>query len=260
MGGTISVESETGQGSLFRVHVPVERAVEPKDLGSQGAERSVIGLAPGQPAYRILVVEDRKENWLVLQRLLEEVGFQVRVAENGAEAVEVFRIWRPSLIWMDVRLPIINGVQAAKCIRALEGGKDVKIVALTASAFTEQRQEILDGGLDDFVRKPYRPREIFDCMARQMSVQFLYRDDLVYTPEPPFDLRPEAFATLSPELRGQLDEALITLDVRRIGELIARVSEQDPALGSLLARCADRFAFTPILSAIRDGNYRTASA
>jgi signal transduction histidine kinase/DNA-binding NarL/FixJ family response regulator len=260
MGGTIWVESKPGQGSLFRVHVPVERAVEPKDLVPEGAERSVIGLAPGQPAYRILVVEDRRENWLLLQRLLEEVGFLVRVAENGSEAVEMFRTWRPCLIWMDVRLPIMNGLEAARRIRALEGGRDVKIVALTASAFTEQRQEVLDGGLDDFVRKPYQPREIFECMARQISVQFLYRDDLASAAEPAFDLRPEAFATLSPELRGQLDEALIALDVRRIGELVARVSEQDPALGSALAHCADRFAFTPILSAIRDGNYRTASA
>ncbi len=103
MGGAIRVESAPGKGSLFRVDVPVERAEESEAVDIKVDSRQVLGLAPGQPEYRILIVEDKKENWMLLERLLRDAGFRVRVAEDGARGVEVFRAWRPQLIWMDLR-------------------------------------------------------------------------------------------------------------------------------------------------------------
>src|SRR5204862_6420750 len=122
---------------------------------------------PGQPDKRILIVEDQKENRVLLQRLLQEAGFQVRVAEDGAQAVEAFSAWRPHFIWMDLRLPVIGGLEAARRIRELDGGREVKIVAATASAFSSQREEVLAEGFDNFFRKPYRREEIIDYMAQQ---------------------------------------------------------------------------------------------
>ena len=95
-------------------------------------------------------------------RRREHVEGHVRVAEDGAQGVEMFRIWQPHLIWMDLRLPLMSGLEAAREIRALDGGRQVRIVALTASAFAQQREEVLAAGLDDFLRKPYRREEIFD--------------------------------------------------------------------------------------------------
>ena len=100
----------------------------------------MIGLRPGQPEYRILIVEDQRENWLLLQRLLETTGFKVRVAENALQAVEEFKAWRPHFIWMDVRLSGIDGLEATKRIRRLAGGSELKIVAVTASVFASQRR------------------------------------------------------------------------------------------------------------------------
>jgi len=196
----------------------------------------------------------------LLERLLAEVGFHVRVAENGAGAVEIFRMWRPHFIWMDVRLPMMSGLEVARCIRALDGGRSVTIVALTASAFTEQRQEVLAAGMDDFVRKPYQPREIFECMGRHLGARYLYRDGSVPAGEPASALLPDALAALPPELRGNLKEALISLDVARIAGLIGQVSEQDAVLGTMLVRCADKFAYTAILNGLEDGNYGTKTA
>jgi signal transduction histidine kinase/ActR/RegA family two-component response regulator len=260
MGGTISVESTPGEGSSFRVNVPAEEVNESEELAREGADRLVIGLAPSQPDYRILVVEDRRENWLLLQRILEAVGFHVRVAQNGADAVEMFRRWRPHFIWMDVRLPVMNGLKAARCIRAMEGGQGVKIAALTASPFTDQRHEVLAAGLDDFVRKPYRPGEIFDCMARHLGVRYLYRVDPLATPERASAPQPDALAALPQDLRGHLKDAVISLDVRRIAFMIDRVAERDAALGRMLAGCAEGFAYTAILNALDDVNFRTTSA
>jgi signal transduction histidine kinase/ligand-binding sensor domain-containing protein/CheY-like chemotaxis protein len=257
MDGTISIQSTPGEGSLFRVELPVEPADESELAETHHDNGHVAGLAPGQPEYRILIVEDKKANWLLLQRLLVDAGFQVRVAEDGAQGVEMFRSWQPQLIWMDLRLPVLGGLEAAREIRALEGGRQVKIVALTASAFARQREEVLAAGLDDFVRKPYRREEIFECMARHLGVRYLYRETVRTSPaDPAVALEPEALATLPKHLREELADALVRLDAGPISEVIGRVSEQDAQLGGVLASCAKRFAYTRILNALENGNGR----
>ena len=160
-----------GKGSIFRVELPVELAEE-ADTGAPKAGEQAgepIGLAPGQPAYRILIAEDQPENQLLLVKLMTGIGLDVELAENGEECVRLFQEWHPHLIWMDRRMPVMDGVEATRRIRALPDGQAVKIVAVTASAFKEQRQEMLDAGMDDFVRKPYRFHEIYDCMAKQLG-------------------------------------------------------------------------------------------
>jgi signal transduction histidine kinase/ligand-binding sensor domain-containing protein/CheY-like chemotaxis protein len=255
MGGTIRVQSTPGKGSVFTVELPVEEAGESEVVASDDEVGQVVRLAPGQARYRILIVEDKKENWQLLQRLLEDCGFEVQVAEDGAQGVEMFRTWRPHLIWMDIRLPVMGGVEATRIIRTLEGGRQVKIVALTASAFAQQRADILAAGLDDFLRKPYRRKEIFDCMARQLGVFYLYREaPRTRAVKPAAGLRPEALAMLPVELRKELEDALVRLDAGPISEIIGRVSEQDANLGEVLARLAKRFEYTEILTALESSN------
>jgi predicted ATPase/signal transduction histidine kinase/CheY-like chemotaxis protein len=164
MNGEISVQSTPGKGSLFRVEVPVALA-EASEVVDSGPARPVRGLAPGPPAPRILVVEDQRDNRLLLSRLLREAGFEVREAENGEEAIGLFPQWRPHLIWMDMRMPVLDGYETTRRIRGLAGGESVKIVAVTASAFEEQREDILACGCDELVRKPFRENEIFEAMA-----------------------------------------------------------------------------------------------
>jgi CheY-like chemotaxis protein/anti-sigma regulatory factor (Ser/Thr protein kinase) len=259
MGGTIHVESTLGTGSLFRVEVPSERAQQSEIQATMPDRQPIIGLEPGQPEYRILIVEDERENWMLLERLLESAGFQVRVAEDGAQGVEMFRTWRPHFIWMDLRMPVMDGVEAARRIRALDGGRKVKIAAVTASVFASQRSDVLTAGLDDFIQKPYQPSEIFDCIARQLGLRYLYREPSSASPgEPAMALRPADLAALPEELRAELREALISLKRERIAEVIDRVSKQEAALGSALARCAERFAYTAILKAIE--GYQAKSA
>ena len=251
MGGTIHVESTPGEGSRFYVKLPVERAEESEARAPRGDGARIIGLEPGEPEYRILVIDDERENRLMLERLIEGAGFHVRVAENGAQGVELFQTWRPHFIWMDLRMPVMDGVMATRQIRALEGGREVKIAAVTASVFDDQRSEVLAAGLDDFVGKPYWPSEIFDCMGRHLGVRYRQGEAAPALPdEPAAALRPEALEALPAELFRELRDALVALHAERIAEIIVRVSERDSVLGSALARFANRFAYTAIFEAI----------
>jgi CheY-like chemotaxis protein len=251
LGGLIQVESTLGRGSRFHVEVPAKFAEASEVMAETATQDEVIGLEPGQHEYRILIVEDLPENRLFLERLLQSAGFLVRVAEDSERAADVFAMWRPHFIWMDVRLPVMGGLEAVRRIRDMEGGREVKIAAATASAFGSQREEALASGFDDFQRKPYRPSEIFDCMARHLGVRFVYggRPQPV-RPDPAVTLRPEDFAALPAALRDQLEDAVIALDRERIALLVRQISGQNASLGFTLARLTEQFVYTPIFDGL----------
>jgi signal transduction histidine kinase/DNA-binding response OmpR family regulator len=249
MGGRVRLESTLGSGSTFRIELPVEE-VESVPAVPQRARRRPVGLAPGQRDYRILVVEDKAENWMVLERILQAVGFQVQVAENGEECIKLFTAWRPHFIWMDLRLPGMNGVDAARRIRVLEGGGEIKIVALTASAFSTQRDAVLAAGFDGFLRKPYRSEQIFDCMARVLGVGYIYVEDLP-SADGDLSLTPESLEAVPEQLRKELADTVVRLEPREISAAIRRIADRDAAVGRVLASYADRFAYTKILNALQ---------
>lgn len=248
MGGNIAVKSTPDRGSLFRVNVPVQRAGEAEVMSSESARGQVVGLESGQSEYRILIVEDQLENQLLLQRLLKDAGFTVKVAENGAAGVEMFQSFRPHFIWMDRRMPVMDGLEATRRIRALEGGADVKIAAVTASAFADQREEMLAAGMDDFVRKPYRPAEIFDCIERQLGVHFV-REQAAGA-EIDSELSSSSFAKLPETLRRELADGLILGDTEQLAGLILRIEQQDAALAKALTQHVAVFNYLPVLNAL----------
>ncbi|MDD2758956.1 MAG: PAS domain S-box protein [Methylomonas sp.] len=250
LGGRISVDSTFGKGAVFKVDLPVELASS-SDVAAPASMpyTQVIGLAAGQPRYRILIVEDQYENQLLLNRLMTELGLETKIAENGEQCLEVFKEWRPDLIWMDRRMPVMDGLEATKRLRCLPGGDQVKIVAVTASAFKEEQQEMLDAGMDGFVRKPYHFDEIYECLARQLGMAYDYRR------EPPESrnsvvLTPTMLAGLSAELRAQLKEALEILDSDLIDSAIGLIAESDAELGLALAKLAECFDYPSILKCL----------
>ncbi len=252
MGGTISFESTPGKGSIFQVELPLEK-IEAHDVAMPESMpmREVTSLAPGQPEYRILIVEDQLENQLLLTQLMKSVGFPVKVAENGARAVEIFQSWQPHLIWMDRRMPVMDGMEATRRIRKLPGGKSVKIVAVTASAFKEQREEMLDSGMDDFVRKPYRFSEIYECLTKQLGVKYVYADAATTEPASEVALTPEMLAVLPSELRHELHDALESLEGERINAAIRQVTAHDAKLHGLLHHLVENYNYPAILQALQ---------
>jgi len=249
MGGSIGLESEPGKGSLFRIDLPLNEAKESDVIRQPDREGEVLELAPGQPRYRILIVEDQRDNQLLLSQLLESVGFQVRIADNGQQGVELFQSWHPHLIWMDGRMPVMNGMEATRRIRQLPGGGDIKIIAVTASAFSAERKEMLVSGMDDYIRKPFRAQEIYDCMSKHLGVKYLYTTS-ASAPEQEQTLAPEKLADLPPTLRNDLIEALESLETERIDAAIRQISAHDQSLRKSLSNLADNFDYTAILQAL----------
>lgn len=198
LGGEIGVQSELGRGTLFWVKLPVKLAPScdllPADLG-----RAVIALAPGQPTYRILVVDDARTNRLLLLRLLEPLGFEVREAADGEEAIAQWEQWQPHLIWMDMQMPGLDGYAATRQIRMLEQARQNRdfsakitvanwhdsyssppatiIIALTANAIAEERAQILATGCNDILNKPFRRQALLQKIADHLGVSYIYADE-----------------------------------------------------------------------------------
>lgn len=178
LGGEITVESEVGKGSCFSFAIPVSLD-EVTQMVISADISQVSGLAPGQPSYRILIVEDNPMNCLLLSTLLNETGFEVKVAENGKDGIEIWQEWHPNLIFMDMQMPILDGYEATQRIREFEknftpDNPHIPIVAITASGFAEQRQECLAAGCDDFISKPFQREEVLETLSIFLGVEYAY--------------------------------------------------------------------------------------
>jgi PAS domain S-box-containing protein len=182
MGGEIGITSQLGQGSKFSFTIEVKQVHPPTNL--LPARKLVRSLAPHQPSYRILIVDDRPENRTLMTQLLKKVGFTgLHTAIDGRDAVKQWQTWRPHLIWMDMRMPVMDGYRATQQIRLLErqihsieneSTTITKIIALTASAFQQERTDIIAAGCDDFVPKPIQESLILEKMAAHLGITYLY--------------------------------------------------------------------------------------
>ncbi|NET06625.1 MAG: response regulator [Symploca sp. SIO2B6] len=175
MGGNISVSSTLNKGSIFKFDLQVS-IVPYFEFPTLKQKKRVISLAAEQPAYRLLVVDDHWDNCQVLLKLLEPIGFQISAATNGQQAVELFSSYQPHLIWMDMRMPVMDGYEATKQIKAQASTQETVIIAITASAFEQEQELVLSAGCDDFVNKPLREEVIFEKLAQHLGVRYLYQE------------------------------------------------------------------------------------
>ena len=250
MGGEMKVESTLGKGSLFQVELPLEPAEADALLAAEKAHPEVLGLQEEESELRILVVEDDPENRRLLTTLLSQAGFQVREAENGAVALAQFQSWQPHFIWMDMRMPVLDGYTATQRIRDLPGGDKVKIVALTASAFKEQYGKILDSGCDGLVHKPYHTHEIFDAMEKHLPLHYRYAASVEQPGQKLAEISSEAIAALPPAILKKLQSAAVALSPRKFEQALQPVRESAPELAEGLARLAEDFRFDRIQNLI----------
>jgi PAS domain S-box-containing protein len=254
MGGEITVSSEFGKGAVFQFDIQVHR-VEASDIESKKTQRRVVALEPNQPSYRLLIVDDKPLNRQLLVKLLSPLGFELREANNGKEAVDIFMEWEPHLIWMDMRMPVMDGYEATKQIKTTTGGQATAIVALTASVLEEERAVILSAGCDDFMRKPFREEDIFVAMGKHLGVRYIYEDPTAVSAAGVEEssqevLTPEAFASLSPDWIAQFKQSISSVDMEAIASSITQIGTVNPSLAGKLQDCINNFEYDRILNII----------
>ncbi|MDD5028186.1 MAG: PAS domain S-box protein [Rhodoferax sp.] len=243
LGGGLTAASMVDKGSAFTLRLPVDVA---ETMVALPPHRRVVALAQGQAQRRILVVEDKEDNQLLLTQLLQQVGLETRIAANGKEALDAFEAWHPHFIWMDMRMPVMDGYEATRRIRALPGGHEVKIAALTASAFREDRGAILAAGCDDVLSKPLDEEQLFSAMERLLGLHYRYAEPStvsVAAPASGADL-----TRLPTDLRQELSRAAQTLDEESTQRAIERVRAIDARLAGELEEWARDYRYDRIVT------------
>jgi CheY-like chemotaxis protein len=263
MGGEVSVSSQLGKGSTFRFNLPV-KIVNASDVYTSGPSRKVIGLEPGQPVYRILIVDDQEVNRKLLVKLFQPLGFEVQEAANGQEALDIWEQWEPHLIWMDMRMPVMDGYEATRRIKGTTKGQATVIVALTASGLEEDRAVILSEGSDDYMRKPFRETELFEMLSKHLGVRYIYPEvepEIFQNKEQQYEEPVTGGISLSSEdreliekltvmpkdWRSALEQATILGDLETITNILGEASEQDIGLANALCELANNFEHDKML-------------
>lgn len=245
LGGEITVYSREGQGTEVHFDIQVE-SCEPINQ-TDTCQRQIIGLAEGQDSPRILIVEDQPENRQLLVMRLETVGFEVKEASNGQEAIELNQAWSPDLIWMDIRMPVLNGIEATQVIKSC--ANPPVVIALTAQAFAEDEHAAMAAGCDDYVYKTYKGNTIFEKMAQYLDVRYRYQPcqsrGLTNAAN---SLTTIMLATMPLDWVQRLYDAAIRLDEKSLDTLVKDIPIENQALHSSLDHLISCFSFEPIMT------------
>ncbi|MFB2939424.1 PAS domain S-box protein [Aerosakkonemataceae cyanobacterium BLCC-F154] len=258
LGGELQVFSTLGKGATFRFEIPVT-LVSAADTVTKLGEKRAIALAPNQPSYRILIVEDDWASRQLLLNILQIFGFQVKAVVNGQEAVTVWQKWQPHLIWMDIRMPIMDGYEATRQIRAIEKSQLVnsiqptKIIALTAGVFEENRDRVIAAGCDDFIPKPLHESNLLDKLIEHLGVHFIYEEIFPrgrWNNNPKttaLKLEPSVLQVMPPEWLFQFYQAIIHLNSTNMLKLVAQIPPEHQALAEALREKINNFDFEQLM-------------
>jgi CheY-like chemotaxis protein len=259
MGGEISVRQTSPRGTIFGFTIQVTPVVSVDVQTQSPAQYVVTHVAPHQPSYRILIVEDSWENRRLLADLLTGVGFEIQEAENGQVGVEIWSSWHPHLIWMDMRMPLLDGYEATSQIRTREAelqsqgrlAQPAKIIALTASVFEEERIAILAAGCDDLVHKPFQEKIIFEQMANHLGVTYQYVEKLTEAISQVDMVKPalesEHLNVMSQDWIAALHQATLQVDADAILDLVKQIPASDVSLAMQLKDLTQRYCFDEIM-------------
>nr|WP_242032767.1 PAS domain S-box protein [Oscillatoria sp. FACHB-1406] len=277
LGGTIDVRSQLGQGTTFSFKLPLQvvTASEMGEVESEPSQRA-IALEPGQPRYKILVADDRATNRELLVQLLRQFDFELEEASNGREVLALWKHWQPDLIFMDIEMPEMDGYEATRQIREMERSqrsvsgercnckesnsiapargslKPAPIVAITASAFEEDRQKVLSAGCNDFIRKPFQEVEILQALGQYLGVRYRYEDETSFNDKAlsASDVEQADLSVLPSQWMAQFRNALLLGKIEAMRALLEELPPEHKSLGGALLSLVEQCEFQQLYSLI----------
>ncbi|HVO97615.1 MAG TPA: ATP-binding protein [Bryobacteraceae bacterium] len=248
MGGELRLESEVGHGTTARFEIPVRIATT---APATEVRKPVGVLSSRQWPCRILVADDAWAMRHLIQRLLGPLGFEVREASDGSEAVEVSKEWHPHLIWMDLRMPVMDGFEATRRIKAAPEGENTIIIAVTASSFEDPRAAAREAGCDGFLRKPFDDAELFEFLHQHLGIQFAYApSEPSHVPGTSRASSGRAIASLPVDLRARLRAAAAELDVAAVQSVLDEIARSDSSAVETLRALTANYQYAQLLRII----------
>ncbi|NOQ17413.1 MAG: response regulator, partial [Methyloprofundus sp.] len=242
MSGKLSVTSKWELGTIFTFYIITEVG-HPKI--KENLAKNKIKKIPGKSPknFRILIVDDEQPNRLLLQSALSPLGFQCREAENGEQAVDLYKQWKPHIVLMDIRMPVMNGYKATKIIKELS--PESIIIVVTASVFEDKKKTIEDLGADDFISKPLIIYDLLSMIKKHISVE--YKDAVLNKKVEHYESNEEIFSTLNNELREQLKQAIFNIDVDETQKIINIITNSNASLALVIQEKIDHFEYEQLL-------------
>jgi len=244
MEGTLTVTSVLGKGSCFRFEVELALGENTEEVVLP-PQHHVIGLAPGTKPIRVLVVDDIADNRDLMFALLEPVGFKVREACNGLEALAVVAEWSPQVVLMDMRMPVMDGYQATRQLKASPAGRAILVIAVTASAFEEEESRVLATGVDAYLRKPFRPDDLYAELRKGLRLEYVYAATTTSRAKMPC-LMSLAQITLSAELLRSIRQAVDDGDMMQLMSLLDQAEAQDAQAARAMRALAEQYDYTTL--------------
>ncbi len=256
MGGSIAVTSTPGKGTTFRFVIPVQEGVE-EHAPMQEVKRRVLRLSPGQSEIRVLIADDRETNRQLLSQLLGVIGFTTREAVNGAEALRMVHEWKPRVVLMDMTMPVMDGYDATRKIKESPAIKDTAIVAVTASAFEDDKQRILAAGADGYLSKPFKDAELFETIGRLTGVEYLYEEadgvEKALEAADDMTLMRKTVAALPPNLVGRIRDAVEGADLDLLNQIAGQLVTDQPSLAQRMQEMAARYEYDALIELFSPG-------
>ncbi len=250
MDGELSVASQVGQGCVFTLRVPLPGTDAPESAAGSMQRTPIIALELGaqDTVPRLLVVDDKPDNRELVYEMLTRVGFLVQAVENGLQALAAFTAWQPQLILMDMRMPVMDGYEATQKIRAMPSGKDVRIVALTANAFEEDRAAILAAGCDEMLKKPVLENDLYRLLGALLGIGYRYGTlEPNSSEQAAADASSADLSALPTPLLDELQRAAECLDVEAVRAIAARIAQEHAQTSRSLDALVQNFRFDRIV-------------